>query len=116
MDPMQGYFQSEYLVIHDYDEKLYVYRIPIQNKQISLPDITWMRWGGSCEKLEPDLNNDQIVANGFIRCQDKNRPDLEGNSNEWKWRYNGKNMGKYTSNMEVPKYTIEGNHVVIGKI
>jgi len=114
-DPMQGYFEAQYLVIRDYDETTYVYRVPMREGQVMLPDISWWRWGALCQNFGPDMEGDSIKPNGYIQCQDKDRPDMVKSSKEWKWAYSGTNMGKYTSDMDVPKYTIESNYVVIGK-
>ena len=114
-DPMRGYFKAQYLIIKNYGNEIYVYRVPVREGQAMLPDISWWRWGALCQNFSPDMEGDSIKANGYIQCQDKNRPDMANSTEEWKWTYSGKNMGKYTSDMDVPKYTIENGYIVIGK-
>ena len=113
-DPKKGFFTAKYLVIRDYDSKLYVYTVPFRDGQTILPDLSWWRFGAVCDNFGPDMEGSKIKPSGLIQCQDHDRPDIQ-NSKEWQWSYSGNNQGEYTSDMEVPRYAIEGNYVILGK-
>lgn len=110
---IKGQVESQCLVIRDHDSKLYVYIVPVRGGQVLLPDIYWRRWGGLCSNFGPEMEGDSIKKAGVIRCHDETLP--EAWNAEWRWRYNGRNLGKYTKAMETPKYMIVGKYVVLGK-
>lgn len=88
------YFEDSYLLLRDYDHQLYVYLLPIHDGKVLLPDIHWFRFGGLCEKFSPEIENGKLKKGGIIKCHDK----LDNNwwAHEWRWSYDGKNLGKST--------------------
>jgi hypothetical protein len=102
---------AEVMIIKDYDSVLHVYLLPLKNGLVQMPDIEWFHHFASCADFGPEIEGGQIVKGSLLEC----RALPEGVSNqEWKWSIDGKNLGKYTENMMVPNYTIDGNYVVIG--
>lgn len=112
--PIRGYHSAQCLVIRDHDSKLYVYSVPVREGQVILPDVDWWHWGGLCSAFGPEMEGDSIKKNGVIRCHDEHQSEYS--DAEWRWSYNGKNLGKYTSAMETPKYMVIGKYVVLDRI
>jgi hypothetical protein len=112
--PLKNRFFLEMLILRDFDKRIFVYWIPKSNEGFIMPDIHWWRWGGTCLNFGPDSVHGKLVKEGLIQCHDKNISDFS-QSSEWKWTYQGKNLGKYTDDMEGPPFNLEGNYVVIGK-
>ena len=112
-DPIKSYWEASYIILKNHDSKIHVYIVPLRNNQVMLPDVRWWRWGSLCNNFGPDMEGNIIKKNGTIQCQDKNLP--ESWSTEWKWSYNGKNLGSYTDDLEKPKYKVEGQYVIVGR-
>lgn len=106
--------EVEYLILKDYDSNLYAYWMPVKDNRILMPDRHWWHWGGLCSSFGPDALNGKLLANGEIRCRDVIYPD-GSSSPEWRWTYDGKNLGRYTDDMERVKFTIEGRYLIAGK-
>lgn len=115
MEKMEGmhYFEDAYLLLRDYDQQLYVYLLSLHEGKVLLPDIHWFRFGGLCEKFSPEMENGKLKRGGTIKCHDK----LDNNwwAQEWRWSYDGKNLGKSTDDLVKPKYSIKGDYLTIGR-
>jgi len=109
----RGWLGESWLIIKDHQSRLSVYTIPTKEDKVFLPDIDWFRWGGLCKDFRPELENNLIKPNGTIRCHDKS--DYEWGNHEWRWTYNGKNLGDHTSDMIQPRFKVEGSYLIIGK-
>lgn len=111
--PTSGYRRIKYLIIRNFSGNIKVFTIPITHDgEVVLPDAKWGRPGGFCHNFGPDMDGSTIKREGVIKCQD-DAPSGTWNS-EWRWSYSGKNLGKYTENLMIPKYKIESNLVVLG--
>lgn len=111
-DLSAGFLEFAYLILHDHGSAIRVFEIPLINDQVMLPDVHWFRWGALCTEFGPDMEEGLMRENGVIQCQDDEPPEW---GDEWRWAYDGKNLGQYTDDMEVPRYQLEGPYVVIGK-
>ena len=112
-DPVKGYFNGKFLIIRDHSSKIHVFTIPVIDKRVMLPDITWWKYGGACESFRPELKNGSIKKDGMIQCHDGSISEFW--ENEWRWNYEGRNLGKYTQDMLIPKYKIIGDYLIIGR-
>lgn len=105
---------TRYIVYRDYSGEFNVFWVMVRDGQVSLPDLRWWRPGPLCEDFRPEIRDGKVVENSTFRCRS---PISSGDwwSNEWKWSLEGRNLGKITDDMEVVRYSIEGNHLILGK-
>ncbi len=108
---VKGWVGKKWLVIRDYDEKIYLYTLPADEGRILLPDTTWYRYAGSCEKFHPEMENKRIKPGGVVKCHDEPLRD----QTEWRWTYQGKSLGNSTPDLPRQRYSLEGYHLVVGK-
>lgn len=115
---ISDYGYIKYLVLKDYSSNIHVYAVPMwsdRDHRVVLPDVSWWHFGGVCEKFGPDMQGELIRKGGAIRCQDFHQPpDLTAST--LRWTYAGKDLSGYTDDMVVPKFKIENQYVIIGKM
>ena len=106
-------YSLTWLVIKKHDNSVNVFTIPTYQQSIMLPDTAWYRFFGKCDDFRPVLENKLIKKDGFITCHDPF--DKGWYKEEWKWTYDGNNLGSYTEDMMSTRHTIANNVLIIGK-
>lgn len=107
---------SKYLVIRSPSSNLFVYEVPIRDGNFVLPDLHWWRWGIECKDFRPDTIDGKVTGDSVIRCQDSEVAEWsDWWRRELRWSIDGKNLGTRTEDMQVPKYVVEYNEIVLGK-
>ena len=93
-------------IIKDWDKTVYAYAIPYKESVgYLMPDIHWWKYDNFlCKNFGPDIVNEKIKKSGSIKCHDKKLH--ERGVREYIWSYAGKNQGKFTDDLPVPKYVI----------
>ena len=76
-----------------------------------MPDLAWFRVGGFCNTFEPEMDDGKLKPGGVFRCMDKNLNKWQ--EQEWLWSYEGKNLGKYTEDMYVPRHLVKNNQLIL---
>lgn len=111
-----GDYSVRWLVIKQADNSVKVFNIPMTNDGTTLPDKKWFRWGGVCSDFRPETENGFLTSNGTIKCHDEMETPWYADSHlEWQWTYTGENLGKYTQDMQSPRYVVENDYLIIGK-
>jgi hypothetical protein len=106
-------WSKKYLVIKEHDGSVSVLTVLTNDKSFIMPDNHWWNVSGICNNFAPETEGSKIVPGGSIRCFDEDQETsmLE----EWRWSYQGKNLGRRIADLYSPKFTVEDNEVVIGK-
>ncbi len=102
---------SRLFVLNAYDSGVRVYLVPMQRERVQMPDLAWFRVGGFCNTFEPEMDDGKLKPGGVFRCMDKNLNKWQ--EQEWLWSYEGKNLGKYTEDMYVPRHLVKNNQLIL---
>ncbi len=112
-DLSKGHFRARYLIIRDYKSNYRIFSIPVRDDRFLLPDVRWWRWGGLCSDFRPEIQKSKIIPEGVIKCHDQKF--LNDPNPEWRWAYDGRNLGNYTENMFSVTHKVEGPYLIVGK-
>lgn len=87
---------------------LRIFSVPYYGDKYRMPDPTWNRPNGSCDKFGPESEGNRLVSEGRFRCFDENASrwvmDLE-------WDFEGSSLVTPYEDMQIPKYEIRGQSV-----
>ena len=110
--PESGRAEARFYVLKDFDSSIYLYRVYLRENQVQLPNYNWWNWGPVCTNFGPELDNGNLKRDGVIKCHDE--PELTASS-WWIWAYDGTNISGERPNMEAPKFSLIGPHLVVGR-
>lgn len=108
---IKGWVGKKWLVIKDYNDNIVLFTLPTDDEKVLLPDTSWYRYAGSCNKFHPEMLYDKMKRNGVITCHDERFRD----DNKWRWNYKGKSLTAGVPDLQQQRFKMEGNHLVVGK-
>ena len=102
------------LIIRDWDNNIYSYLVPINDKKIPMPDQYWGISSYDCSDFRPELSGDgKIKRLGVIACHDAEIP--EWGAEAWQWTYGGKSSISWVPDMYSPGFEIEGGILYVNR-
>ena len=117
--PAPGTFQqldfdrTRILLISAPTGEVAVFRLPLRNGKVVLPDIHWWRHPYDCADFRPETHDGTLNASSTFECHDPNMPDWSGIS--WRWSIDGRNIRSPrdvpVDDLVVADFEQRGNHV-----
>lgn len=103
--------ELKFLVIKDYDSKLYVYWLNARRGSFYI--FGSREYHGHCKDFGPENVNGALKPNGIIGCWDR----FYGNQidPQMQWTYAGKRVDGRDDILEQGTYSYEGKYIVLGR-
>ena len=111
--PPHSQYSERYLVVRYADESFHVFRFPVKDGLIGMPDIHPWQIDWWCKQFELQDPAQPIGPHSVIQCMDIEL--RQPGSRQWQWTLDGKGIGGSTSDLERPRFVVEHGEVVLGK-
>lgn len=107
-------WDTNVLIIKDWDSKIYSYLVPVNGGKIPMPDHYWGSSHYDCKDFRPELGPDgKIKPSGEITCHDVETP--EWGAKAWRWTYDGKSSTSWVPDMYSPGFEIRDETLFVNK-
>ncbi len=108
-------YQWSLLIVRLRDGSVKVWKVPVKDGKVGMPDLHWWRPTFDCEHFGPLITNGLIDESKPMQCHDKPLPS-DWWAENWRWDLDGKHLGAGpVDDMEPAAGVMDGWYFVYGK-